>query len=244
MRRIFLFLGVSFLLFSCSNVGSKKEAVIAESLSTNPQSIGLPVSIEFTSGKSFYHPLIVFWVEDNDGKYISTLYASKSIATGIFRYGVNKEGKWTPGERRRPAALPYWSHKRGVKASDGLLIPSADSPLPDAITGATPQGNFVLSTAVPKGCATLRFFMEVNQTWDWNEYWHNSKFPNDEEYKTSCQPAVVYSVEVDLSKGAGIYQFKPIGHSHPSGVTGELFPDLSTLTTALEIASKVTVTVP
>ena len=34
---------------------------------------------------------------------------------------------------------------------------------------------------------------------------------------------------------------KPIGHGHPTGETGELFTDLSTLTTALQIADSVVV---
>jgi len=34
-----------------------------------------------------------------------------------------------------------------------------------------------------------------------------------------------------------------VGHSHYSGKTGELFPDLSTLTTALQIADSIIVKV-
>jgi hypothetical protein len=37
------------------------------------------------------------------------------------------------------------------------------------------------------------------------------------------------------------YRMKPAGHSHYSGLTGELFTDLSTLTTALHIADSVIV---
>jgi hypothetical protein len=37
------------------------------------------------------------------------------------------------------------------------------------------------------------------------------------------------------------YIMMPIGHSHPSGQTGELFTDLSTLTTALQIADSIVV---
>ena len=36
---------------------------------------------------------------------------------------------------------------------------------------------------------------------------------------------------------------KPIGHSHYAGETGELFTDLSTLSTALKIANTITLTV-
>jgi hypothetical protein len=34
---------------------------------------------------------------------------------------------------------------------------------------------------------------------------------------------------------------KPIGHSHHSGANGELFPDLSTITTALQISDSILV---
>jgi hypothetical protein len=52
---------------------------------------------------------------------------------------------------------------------------------------------------------------------------------------------LVYSVEVDTSNPNAEFELKPIGHSHPSGKTGELFQDLSGFTTSLEIAKKVTV---
>ena len=40
--------------------------------------------------------------------------------------------------------LPYWSHKRGVIASDGLYMPEPENPVPDAYSGATPVKGFVL----------------------------------------------------------------------------------------------------
>jgi hypothetical protein len=83
--------------------------------------------------------------------------------------------------------------------------------------------------------------MELNQSWDWNEFWTNDKFPNDKEYKTSSQPALVYAVDIDTTNPDKTYQMKPIGHSHYSGADGSLDPDLSTMTTALKIANKITV---
>ncbi len=57
---------------------------------------------------------------------------------------------------------------------------------------------------------------------------------------TSSQPAVVYEARIDLDDGQDQYELKPIGHSHWSGTDGRLFPDLSTITTALEIAESIT----
>ena len=147
-----------------------------------------------------------------------------------------------PGEIPRPAAMPYWAHRRGIKGEDGLYIPSPKNPIPDAYTGATPPGNFDLTTrfdAKPPSRFTILF--EINQTWDWNEYWTNKKYPEDDEYKTSCQPALVYAATIDTDNLQDSYELQVIGHSHYSGKTGELFTDLSTMTTALEIAGKLTV---
>jgi len=85
--------------------------------------------------------------------------------------------------------------------------------------------------------------MEINQPWDWNEYWTNALYPNDIDYQASCQPAVVYSALVDMDNPGAIIEMKPIGHSHYSGNNGELYPDLSSITTALNIAAQITVVV-
>ena len=83
--------------------------------------------------------------------------------------------------------------------------------------------------------------LEINQTWDFNEYWTNNKFPDKEAYKRSCQPALVYSTKINLNNKQSVYILKPIGHSHYAGETGELFKNLSTITTALQIAQEITV---
>jgi len=57
----------------------------------------------------------------------------------------------------------------------------------------------------------------------------------------SCQPAVIYEAIIDNNNPGSSYLMKPVGHSHYSGKTGDLFPDLSTLTTALQIADEIVV---
>jgi hypothetical protein len=89
----------------------------------------------------------------------------------------------------------------------------------------------------------FKVMLEINQNWDWNEYWTNNKYPDDENYKWSCQPALVYEAAIDLKSLQDSYKMNPVGHSHYSGKTGELFTDLSTLTTALQIADSTIVKV-
>ena len=202
------------------------------------------LEIEFQKGKAFNHPSFAIWTEDIEGNYIETLYVTAYVARGIFRYGELSPGKWKdePGEARRPASLPYWAHKRNIKAPDGLYIPSPETAVPDALTSATPKGDFILQTST--GYAKQNKFnvlLEINQAWDANRYWTNDKFADDMNYRISLQPALVYSVTVDRNEKSNEYHLNPVGHSHPTGANGVLFTDLTTITTAKEIAAKITV---
>jgi len=53
----------------------------------------------------------------------------------------------------------------------------------------------------------------------------------------------VYAVTIDPSDLMDEYVFNPIGHGHYSGKDGRLYTDLSTLTTALKIFTKISVVV-
>lgn len=208
--------------------------------STNPDGKGAEISIEFIKGAKHNHPLMAIWVEDLNGNYIQTLYVAQSIATGVFSHGDKSTGKWEAGEISRPAALPYWAHKRNVKNDIGNYMPKPGFEVPDAYSGATPKANFTLGTRMDNPISgKFRVLMEINQSWDWNRYWTNNKYPDEPEYKTSSQPALVYAAEVDASSSQKVYDMKPIGHSHYAGADGKLYPGLNTLTTALEIVQEV-----
>lgn len=247
------YLVIITVLVSCSGLMEFKEAQaqkgrrhqekLVDTLIINPQGEGIKLIVSFAAGSKHNHPLFAFWMEDTEGNYIQTLYVSKSIAKGVFEYGDKSTGKWQPGEIERPAALPYWAHKRNVLNEKGNFMPTAAHPVADAYSGATPPGNFILIARSDQNMSgTFRLMAEINQSWDWNEHWTNSKFPGDMDYFSSAQPAVVYEAVIDMDK-PGVYEFKAVGRSHHSGKTGELFTDLQTLTTALEIAQSISVMV-
>ena len=242
MKKVIFFLIIISLLILEGCRSNPVPVLPPEVYTYNPRGTGSQISIDFTRGKSFNHPLMVFWIEDENGNFIQTLYVSESIGKGVFQHGDAAGGKWMPGELRRPAALPVWSHKRAIKASDGLYIPDKANPVPDAYTGPTPGGNFILNAALDNNSLKkFTLWFEINQTWDWNEYWTNNKYPDDEEYKTSCQPALVYKVEIDTESSQKEYELKVVGHGHHSGKNGDIFPDLSTITTALDIVGSIKV---
>ncbi len=244
MKNYLYILPLVMLLFSCT---TSKVPVneTPDHLSSNPAGEGPKLEIEMTRGVAFNHPLMAIWVENESGEFLQTLYVAESIGKGIFQHGDASKGFWMPGEILRPAALPRWSHQRGIRTEDGLYLPTPQNPVADAYTGPTPGKSFILHTRLNEAVTGgFRVLFEINQTWDWNEYWTNNKYPDDDEYKTSCQPALVYAVEIDMNNDQTSYTMKPIGHSHYSGKTGELFTDLSTITTALEIVEELIISIP
>ncbi|HRZ42540.1 MAG TPA: hypothetical protein P5228_07550 [Bacteroidales bacterium] len=235
---------VAVALSSCRGGKTAAEPMPADAISSGADSTGALLEIYFTRGKSHNHPLMVFWLEDEAGNYLKTLYVARSIGKGVFSYGATDRGAWMPGPIQRPAALPYWGYKRNVKNEFGNYIPSPGMPLPDAITGPTPPRDFILKTYTGTDVPDqVVLKMEINQTWDFNEFWTNGKYPGNTEYTTSCQPALVYEARISLKDTGKEITMKPIGHSHYDGSDGSLTPDLTTLTTALDIAKELKVVV-
>ncbi|MBI9065796.1 MAG: hypothetical protein JEZ09_00810 [Salinivirgaceae bacterium] len=224
----------------------KKKKAPKESIQANVNANGTILEFMLVAGKEHNHPTFAFWIENLDGTFVQELFVTKSLSTGIYGHGQKVEGVWDtePGEVRRPATLPYFLHKRGVKAEDGTYLPTPKKPIVDAYTGATPAADFDLEAkSNEKLSGKYRILFELNQSWDWNEFWNNTKHIDELNYKTSCQPALVYSVVIDFDNPMDYYALNPMGHSHYSGKTGELFTDISTLTTAKHIFDKIEVRV-
>jgi hypothetical protein len=239
-KLLFILLITSVILVSCQQKKISETQLTV--FQTKKGDKGIPLEIKFLTGKYHNHPTFSFWVEDLEGNYIETLYVTQYLAKGIFGHGSLGEGKWDskPGPAERPSTLPYWLHKWIRESNGKSTLPSPENPVPDAITGATPPGDFILETVIDKPVAQkFRIMMEINQPWDWNEYWNNGLRPDDFNYAVSCQPALVYSVVIDRNQPGKDFYLNPIGHSHYSGADGDLYTDISTLTTAKEIANKV-----
>jgi hypothetical protein len=241
----FLLVSTGFLLIqvqqSCSSTRNTIE-YRTDTLYTNPSAKGNLLELKFNRGPEHNHPLMALWIEDTSGNYIQTLYVAQSIAKGVFGHGDKSTGKWMPGPVRRPAALPVWAHSRNVKEPDGLYNPTQSTPIPDAYTGATPPANFVLISRTDNPLPELFYILfEINQAWDWNDYWTNGKYPGDEDYQTSCQPALVYRTLLSTKDKAVAKQLELFGHSHYNGSDGSINTDLGSITTAKEITETIVV---
>jgi len=130
---------------------------------------------------------------------------------------------------------------------DGLYLPTIEDPLPDAVTGATPEDDFILETKAPSSLRRFVVMAEFNLPCDFNDVYPEDNTPGEPGYTGgkwgSGQPALVYVATVDLDSGIYTYEMTPIGISSPDGSDGELNEDLSTLTTAPDILGGITVTI-
>jgi len=233
---------IAFLLIPALIVTAKKPEVF-EPFTIGASKTGTALQLKFEKGKQHNHPLFAVWLADQNGKFIETLYVSESIGKGVFPRADRKKGAWKAGAIQRPAALPYWAHQRNILNEFGTYNPTQSHPEVDGTTGATPQSSFVLNLKTSKVLnGNYTIFVELNQSWDWNEFWFNDRFPGNKEYMTSSQPALVYSAVFETSQKQSA-SLKPVGHSKYDGSDGSLNPDLSSLTTALRIAKSITLTV-
>ena len=175
-------------------------------------------------------PQMAIWLEDTCGNFLSTVYVTERSATQGWRMA---------GGARRPEALPRWSHRRGIAAPDGLYMPTADAP--EAATGATPHGSFTACFATGQSPAIV--YAEINHSADFNQYYTAEALPGTPSYsggrEGSAQPAIVYSAPILGEDSSEITVLKPIGHSSPCGSDGLLRTSLDSITSALDIVSRI-----
>ena len=232
-----------------TEIGKSEEILDYQIIDLSQNTGAYKFSVEVKKGRSFGHPLFAIWLADSADNYIQTLYISNAISSSVFQKAVYVEKHWNAGIARRPEALPVWSHRRGILASDGLYVPLDKASDLDGVSGATPTSNFIVNSnlgleSLPK----FKVFLEVNQSFDWNEYYSKDAFPDDPIYSGPGfvgQPALVYSVEISkeqLEKNK-YFLMKLEGHSHHSGMNGNIYTNVDSLTTALNIVDRIIVSV-
>lgn len=181
-------------------------------------------------------PQIAIWLEDSDGRYLATLYASKKIAT---------QGWVSAGGNRRKEALPYWCHQRGMVYDDELYLPTKSQPMVDSMTGATPRSSFDVRLQERTGLRHFHVMIEVNHSIDFNERFSKEKQVDEPDYsggsEGSGQPALVYQANVDLDSDATTFKAFLMGHSSPDGSDGNLYTDMDGITSALTIVKRITI---
>ncbi len=205
------------------------------------------IRIKIEAGESWIHkfpmflgitkdngPQFAVWLEDTKGKYISTVFVTKKIAT---------EGWVSNRGNRRKESLPHWCYQRGEVYEDGLYLPTKKQPFTDAQTGATPKSDKEIQIKLADFNTPVVIKAEFNHSVDFNESFPKSAKDGDENYSGgemgSGQPAVIYADT--------IYPFQTnaelilIGRSSSDGTNGRIYTDLEKLSTAQNIVKSINI---
>lgn len=183
-------------------------------------------------------PQIAVWTEDSDGRFLETLYVTRDEGRAGYDEGDEKH-TLSP----RPAALPVWAHKIGVQRG-ATPMQDRHAPAPDVVSAASPTDNvYLVARAHVAPRARFAVLLEVNSSFDYNDYYRRDSFPDEPAYADGgnpAQPSVVYRAWIEPD-GPRFVVMTPIGHGHHAGADGRIDPDLSHHTTALEIIERVLV---
>ncbi len=237
----------------------------AEDLTT-PQ-----LSIEFKAGAAFQWPQYAIWLETLEGQFVQPIYVTQKLAENNFANRVSTRDKnavftdnpferpgftmeqafdlvvepETRNDRFRTESLPVFLHK--LASNNQSVEANQISKLVDGYSGATMMNNFIYRASVEhKLSGIYRLRLEVNQSFDFNQYYASDRFPEDAIYSGSgysAQPSVIYETEINFDKPNALFVMKLIGRGHHSGQDGEVHADLSGMTSALQLVDRVLVEV-
>lgn len=229
------------------------------------------LAVEFTAGAAFQWPQYAIWLETLEGDLVQPIYVTSKLAENRFANRVAQRDKGVvftanpfeqPGyqlqddfdlvvepesqsSRFRTESLPVFLHKL-AELNGGEYVPENGKKLvADAYSGATMSSNFILHSALEQPLSgQYRLRMELNQSFDFNEYYSSDRFPEDEIYSGSgfsAQPSIVYEAIVNLDNREEFVSMKRVGRGHHSGRDGAVYPDLQGMTSALKLVDRVLV---
>lgn len=237
---------------------------------TPADAAGNRLTIDLRKGPYFQWPQYAIWLETLDGEFIQPLYITEKLAQNKFAIKVTRrnpdqvftsnpllaehEGHEifeyvsepeTNEQRMRPESLPVFLHKLAIETADGVFVPTGNDSTIDAYSGATLLDHFLLSSRAAKPLPDIyKVRLEINQSFDFNEYYSSNRYPDDPIYSGdgyTAQPSVVYEAIIDTKLPQRYFPMTLAGRGHHSGANGELHPDLENLTTALELVDRVIV---
>ena len=115
IKKLFVFV-IIFILFtvlnSCENDNQNESSSVPDNISG-----AVVISFDYEKQSGYASNQFAVWIEDTNGNYIKTLYATRFTANG--------------GYKNRPDSIPLWVEKSGLAFMQKSEV--------DAIAGATPK---------------------------------------------------------------------------------------------------------
>lgn len=225
-----LFVFVAFLCYRPLSASAQKTSELTNKL-----------AVDITIGPSHINPSFVLWIEDFSGKFLRTVFVTKSVGTGVYQMAQKTRGRWKKGPVYIEGALPVWAHRRGVRNKEGGFTPMPETALPDAYSGATPMEHSRIYIRVNLDkLKKFRLFFEINQSHDFNDYF-TEELNEEENLQSVGQPSIVYGKLIDLTSGQKKFKLLPLGYGDFAGQTGELYRGFDKFDTALWLIKSIEV---
>lgn len=229
------------------------------------------MTIDLRQGPYFAWPQYAIWIEDMDGNFIQPIFITSKLANNNFVNKVDKIDKdvvftshvilsgdvdlqstFEAGEfpeskadRARPESLPVFLHKNQMVSGSDSLVPDGDNVIADAYSGATITQSFLMKSRLKsKRNGNVKVRLEINNSFDFNEYYSSDRFPDDATYSGngySAQPSLIYEAIINLDDVNSITPMQLIGRGHHSGKDGFIYQDLENMTTSLELIDRIIV---
>ena len=166
-----------------------------------------------THWKSKSAPQFAVWLEDEDGTFVRTLYATPKTAKKTFSF-CPKSG--------RPESLPVWYN--ASKTAVHL----------DAVSSATPKGGTVFQTELDGKKYVIK--AEFNTSFDYNSFY------TKKNAGVNGQPSVIYAGQFTAQEKLNEFSLNFAGTGSIDGKSGAIDKSNdATLTTAKEIISNIKV---
>lgn len=169
-------------------------------------------------------PQCAVWVEDENGRYIGTLFVTNSAS----------KKKWIASPKDgRPDSLPVWYKAAGLNPANPQTVDL------DAVSSATPKKSVTVSQKLHLETGKKYFvYAEANQSFDYNEVW------TKKNSGVNGQPSVIYRGEFIVKDSELEIELSLIGTGSVDGSSGEVKKDdLEKLTTADKIVSHIYVVI-
>ena len=182
------------------------------------------VTVSIGAGEGWKGPQLAVWLEDEQGRYLKTLYVTQKAGDLSWFFGP-KEG--------RPESLPVWYHasKRDSKKS-AASENSANKKEIDAVTSATPKGGLVFKQNIDDASCVIK--VEVNASFDYNSTW------TKKNSGVNGQPSLVYQATLPAGH-KGELALELVGSGSIDGADGDIHKNVAGIDSAKTIVKMINV---
>lgn len=181
------------------------------------------VTISIGAGEGWKGPQLAVWLEDQNGRYIKTLYVTKKASALSWLFGPKKG---------RPESLPLWYHASKHDSKKSAAQNGSQKEI-DAVTSATPKGGLVINQKIGDEPCVIK--VEVNASFDYNSTW------TKKNSGVNGQPSLVYQALLPAGQKEEV-ALELLGSGSVNGSNGDIYKNVGGIDSAKTIVRIINVT--